>query len=514
MSFLRYHTLLFLFLVVFVETFAAADGYQRSLLRSLGEGNGKPDYAVDLNSSTFDSILKESPASFAVVEFFAHWCPACRNYKPHYEKVARLFNGPNAVHPGIVLMTRVDCAMKVNTNLCDKFSVGRYPMLLWGPPPKFTSSGWDPNQEKSEIKSIDDARTAEQLLNWINKRIGSSFRLDDEKYDNENTLPWNATDPEQIARAIYDVEEATSQFFEIITDNKRIRKETRAPLIKFFQLLIAHHPSKRCRKGAAEILVNFDELWPLNLSNSSQDASTSYTRDVTKSFPICGKEVPRGYWIFCRGSRNETRGFSCGLWILLHSLSVRIGDGEAQLTFTVIRDFIHNFFTCEECRRHFHEMCSSAPVPFNTTRALVLWLWNSHNNVNERLMREEKELGTGDPRYPKMIWPPKELCPSCLVSSSSKSGHTMRDWNEDEVYKFIMNYYGSSLVSSYKDGSVTEKRKDESVDDAMTTTHAVAVPVGAALAIALASCAFGALACFWRTQQKNRKYLHHSLKNV
>lgn len=33
--------------------------------------------------------------------------------QPHYEKVARLFNGPDAVHPGIVLMTRVDCASKV-----------------------------------------------------------------------------------------------------------------------------------------------------------------------------------------------------------------------------------------------------------------------------------------------------------------------------------------------------------------------------------------------------------------
>ena len=33
--------------------------------------------------------------------------------QPHYEKVARLFNGPDAVHPGIVLMTRVDCALKV-----------------------------------------------------------------------------------------------------------------------------------------------------------------------------------------------------------------------------------------------------------------------------------------------------------------------------------------------------------------------------------------------------------------
>lgn len=63
-------------------------------------------------------------------------------------------------------------AAQVNTELCDKFSVGRYPMLLWGPPHKFTSSGWAPKQEKNEIKDIDDAKTAERLLNWINKRIG------------------------------------------------------------------------------------------------------------------------------------------------------------------------------------------------------------------------------------------------------------------------------------------------------------------------------------------------------
>lgn len=35
------------------------------------------------------------------------------NLQPHYEKVARLFNGPDAVYPGMVLMVRVDCASKV-----------------------------------------------------------------------------------------------------------------------------------------------------------------------------------------------------------------------------------------------------------------------------------------------------------------------------------------------------------------------------------------------------------------
>ena len=33
--------------------------------------------------------------------------------QPHYEKVARLFNEPDAVHPGIILIARVDCGLKV-----------------------------------------------------------------------------------------------------------------------------------------------------------------------------------------------------------------------------------------------------------------------------------------------------------------------------------------------------------------------------------------------------------------
>lgn len=49
---------------------------------------------------------------------------------------------------------------------------------------------------------------------------------------------------------------------------------------------------------------------------------------------------------------------SCGLWVLLHSLSVRIEDGESQFAFQAICEFVHNFFICEECRQHFYEMCS------------------------------------------------------------------------------------------------------------------------------------------------------------
>ncbi|PIA33485.1 hypothetical protein AQUCO_04100130v1 [Aquilegia coerulea] len=475
----------------------------RSILREINEPDLLSDAAIDLNNTNFDSVLRSSPASFAIVEFFAHWCPACRNYKPQYEKVARLFNGPDAVHPGVVMMTRVDCAEKINTKLCDRYSVGHYPMLLWGPPSKFSSGGWEPKQNKNEIQTIDDGRTADRLLNWINKQLGSSYHLDDEKFENEH-LAVNASDPGQIVRAVYDIEEATATAFDIILAHKMISSKTRVPLISFFQLLVAHHPSKRCRKGTADILVNFDDLWPSDIwHNNVQETAVSQGNIALKDFRICGKEVPRGYWIFCRGSKNDTRGFSCGLWVLLHSLSVRIEDGESQSVFTTICDFIHNFFICEECRQHFYKMCSSVSSPFNKTRDFVLWLWDVHNKVNQRLMKEEASLQTGDPKYPKNIWPPKQLCPSCSRSPIRNDNDI--DWDKDEVFKFLVEYYGRTLLSSYKDKDFLEDDRIELVDDSATSTNVVAVPLGAALGIALASCAFGALACYWRSQQKNRK---------
>lgn len=232
------------------------------------------------------------------------------------------------------------------------------------------------------------------------------------------------------------------------------------------------------------------------------------------------------------------------MWVLLHSLSVRIEDGESHFAFTAICEFVHDFFICEECRQHFYDMCKryvllrivhisnslsffqllklkvsnadfSVSSPFNKTRDFALWLWSAHNKVNERLIKEEASLGTEDPKFLKMIWPPKQLCSSCHLPHSQRNNSI--DWDQDEVFKFLTNYYGKTLVSLYKDKKILgNDGADFALEDLVASTNAVVVPVGAALAIAVASCAFGALACYWRSQQKSRKYFHqlHPLKNI
>lgn len=66
-------------------------------------------------------------------------------------------------------------AAQINIKLCDKFSVSHYPSLFWGPPSKFVGGSWDGKNDKSEIRYIDDGRTAERLLKWINKQLGRYF---------------------------------------------------------------------------------------------------------------------------------------------------------------------------------------------------------------------------------------------------------------------------------------------------------------------------------------------------
>ena len=55
--------------------------------------------------------------------------------------------------------------------------------------------------------------------------------------------------------------------------------------------------------------------------------------------------------------------------------------------------------------------------------------------VNRRLESVEKTSGEGDPAFPKMQWPPLELCPLCRLPSINKKADVT--WNEEEVYRCI-----------------------------------------------------------------------------
>lgn len=70
-------SLIHLFLLASLVSLEAAASFSpgsRSILRDIGNDVAdQKDYAVELNATSFDSIFQNTPAKYAILEFFAHW---------------------------------------------------------------------------------------------------------------------------------------------------------------------------------------------------------------------------------------------------------------------------------------------------------------------------------------------------------------------------------------------------------------------------------------------------------
>jgi thiol oxidase len=432
----------------------------------------------ELTSATFNNTLAAAPTPWALVEFYAHWCGACKHFKPHYERVAKLFNGPNAAHAGEVYLARVDCANNINQDLCTRFGVQYYPTLLWAAPP--TIARGSRLKKSEELEEIEKTYSDHKLLEWINKRLSKAYSLSDVAAGDAVGAGTPVREIVQMAASVHDTEEATAQAFKIIVDEKLLNGESRGPLVRFMQLLVAHHPSKRCRKGTAGLLVEYDDLW------SQVEPST----ESLSKHNVCGKSLPSNFWVSCRG---ENRGYNCGLWLLFHSLSVRVSDSESTEAFLAIRGFVDHFFKCQECREHFLQMSSSQVNTTKTQRDLVMWLWQAHNEVNIRLAKEDLESGKADSESPRTVWPTKQICSDCFVGTNVVEPV----WNEDAVYKFLTNWYGSSLQQSASVGRATQAEISSGGGSLMNASMIGLCFVGSGV---------GFVAWWWSKQQKKRKY--------
>jgi Erv1 / Alr family len=167
-----------------------------------------------------------------------------------------------------------------------------------------------------------------------------------------------------------------------------------------------------------------------------------------------------------RGIPDE--GFTCGLWELFHAMTVGAVDfnnnvHERRRLSTekvghTLRDFIENFFQCSECRANFlmaydsckHDRCRRLSTDVNglarekisAWAQLPLWLFETHNGVNIRLMKEkaarEGRETTRDDEI-EVMWPPRSECLPCWNEDKTTGQMTP---NHTIVYKWLQLEYG------------------------------------------------------------------------
>ncbi|XP_016060499.1 PREDICTED: sulfhydryl oxidase 1 [Miniopterus natalensis] len=151
-------------------------------------------------------------------------------------------------------------------------------------------------------------------------------------------------------------------------------------------------------------------------------------------------------WVGCQGSEPHFRGFPCSLWVLFHFLTVQATRqnvdpsqeaAKAQEVLQAIRGYVRFFFGCRDCAGHFEQMAAASMHRVSSRDKAVLWLWSSHNKVNARLAGAPSE----DPQFPKVQWPPRELCSPC---HNELRGTPV--WDLDNTLGFLKTHFSRSNI--------------------------------------------------------------------
>ncbi|XP_057582701.1 sulfhydryl oxidase 1 isoform X2 [Hippopotamus amphibius kiboko] len=165
--------------------------------------------------------------------------------------------------------------------------------------------------------------------------------------------------------------------------------------------------------------------------------------DTRKEGTVIAEKV---HWVGCQGSKPHFRGFPCSLWILFHFLTVQAArqnvdpaqeTAKAQEVLQAIRGYVRSFFGCRDCAGHFEQMAAASMHQVENLNSAVLWFWSSHNKVNARLAGAPSE----DPQFPKVPWPPRELCPACR---SELRGAPV--WDLDNTLNFLKTHFSPSNI--------------------------------------------------------------------
>uniref|UniRef100_A0A8C4XMD0 thiol oxidase n=1 Tax=Falco tinnunculus TaxID=100819 RepID=A0A8C4XMD0_FALTI len=194
---------------------------------------------------------------------------------------------------------------------------------------------------------------------------------------------------------------------------------------------------------------------------------------VTVSAKISGIFLTKKVqWVGCQGTRPELRGYTCSLWKLFHTLTVQAAlqpkalintglEDSPQTVLQIMRRYIQHFFGCRACAQHFEEMAKESMDSIKTLDEAVLWLWEKHNVVNNRLAGDLTE----DPKFPKVQWPTPDICPACHEEIKG-----LHSWNEAQVLQFMKYHYKSENIlykytESQTDSSETEQGDTRDVKD-------------------------------------------------
>ncbi|UJR23754.1 hypothetical protein I4U23_026731 [Adineta vaga] len=213
-----------------------------------------------------------------------------------------------------------------------------------------------------------------------------------------------------------DLELVLSHMFrQEIPQMKDIQGQAYHALIQWLTVLIKYFPGR-------EPIMNYLERLLSKVKEQSNGFSGNAFQQLIDT-KTSDAYLPNNHnrYQYCAGSQPQYRGYPCALWLLFHTLTVSQYEKESQQLDVLevplaIKSYVKHFFTCRQCSQNFmNETMNITQINTKNKQEAILYLWKVHNHVNKRLRADVTE----DPRYPKVQFPTKFLCPTSKNIDSS-----------------------------------------------------------------------------------------------
>ncbi|CAH8572504.1 unnamed protein product [Dicrocoelium dendriticum] len=429
------------------------------------------DYLEIQNVQPITKEMLENPRSsnFLVI-FHRTSCPACHSYLPIFKKLVAKIS---------------DCDDPKDEMLCDEQNIHGVPSI------RFYSKQSEASENFLRGEFIVPSRDDEILGKAVHDILVKNMLI---PYDRRQIVRNNTTvyEPKEAKRAsgeqlyptnyridpVYadDIYISLSKLlFDDISSRVSFNEEDVKSVQEFMHMLKLLMPgSPYYKRKIAELSDWVDRQDTLTGKQWSQ-----HLKDM--KFPVY-----RGEHVACKGSSPGYRGYTCGLWLLFHSLTVRhfelasaLAKTPGDLVAHALHRFVPRMFSCRTCAFHFAantaniarpgedplnlnrespspddfkwdpEVVKLLPKAPTTPREEILWLNAVHNRVNKRLAGDSTE----DPEAPKVLYPPAVVCPGCW--SKNSDGHPILGGTveaNDRLLAFLVSQYRSSSWKVYSIG--------------------------------------------------------------
>ncbi|ETI38328.1 protein disulfide-isomerase domain [Phytophthora nicotianae P10297] len=395
-----------------------------------------------LNSEGHAAILTDTKAVW-LVDYYAPWCPHCRQFAPAWEKAAAFYaDNPN------INIAAVDCTQ--NSDLCNKEGIMGYPTIkLYHVPPESTEPvkmphknrkntntviAWVEEQmEEHGMKTSADTDDIDAHIERINNHCEMGSATSSGKAS-KTTEQLNDQSIEMKYKRLHDAGIAAVATFEngFYVGTTVLEGERYDAAVTWVEALAKSFPMAGNR-AALSLLADMIKQQNKWVQSDWDKLLTDWKKNATRiSFPVnLFESSEKKNWTYCTT-------YTCGVWTLFHTLSVSDIKSETELKpseiMAAIRLFVKYFFSCEECQRHFMManpeslLEKLAESDAEGPRAVAIWIWKMHNKVNKVLKYNQ--------------WPSMENCPKCYVSDGGPLDLNPARLHEEEILAYLTSVFG------------------------------------------------------------------------